>query len=100
MTKSKLALYSSFVFMVAGLMFMVHSYAIAEKPLETWKIFDDGVTYWLEDNSSWGNRNIDIGVMLDGEQIKCDNFMFMHGGIISPECVEVILRHELDRRGL
>jgi hypothetical protein len=111
MDKINIVLVLSFIFMISGLTFMAYSFvANAERGEEfipettahfkTWKNFEDGVTFYLEDKSSFGVRNIDTGIYVDGKKIQCDNPMFMHGGLLDPECVEAILRHELDRRGL
>jgi hypothetical protein len=45
-------------------------------------------------------RDRDWGIIYDGERYQCDQGVFMHGGMIAPECVEIIIRHELDRRGI
>lgn len=79
---------------------MVWSFANAEKETVYWKNFDDGMTFYFEDKSDTWSRDVNVGIVLDGENIQCDSPLFMHGGLINPECIEIILRHELDRRGL
>ena len=100
MNGKKVAMYGCFIFIILGLVVIIHT-ATAETSIRVWTNFGDGVAYWSQvDYGLWGTDR-SMGVIIDGgEEIRCDDGIFMHGGITSPECFEVILRHELDRRGL
>ncbi len=52
---------------------------------ETFKIFDDGITYWKDGDY--------IHIMLDGEIIDCTmSNTWSYRGYLSPICVEIIMR--------
>lgn len=100
MTKTPLVIFVIALIILAVTLIIKLPIIYAEADYKTWKIFDDGVTYWYQDKGDAFTRNADMGILVDGKYIRCDNSMFMHGGILDPQCVEIILRHELDRRGL
>lgn len=85
------------IVILAGIAFFVLSVNAEES--RTWKNFDDGVEYfYFEYNADWTIKR-GIGVIHNGETINCYEPV-AHGGTITLECFEIILRHELDRRGL
>ena len=66
---------------------------------DQWKNFNDGVEYFdYMYKDGWSNAH-GIGIILDGEKINCYRGIG-HSGTVTPDCFEIILRHELDRRGL
>ena len=67
--------------------------------MKTWKNYDDGLTFYYQKHINFV-QDKQLGIIIGDNKIPCDNAMFMHGGMIEPSCVEIILRHELDRRGL
>lgn len=62
-------------------------------PFDTFKIFDDGVEY-TKDCLSRGHGELtgyNCAIIHEGVEYPCE-FKRMHGGMISPMCIEIILK--------
>lgn len=56
--------------------------------LESFKIFDDGVEYTTD---CLTKKGYDCTIIHEGVEYPCE-FNRMHGGMLTPMCVEIILR--------
>ncbi len=74
---------------------------IEQEGLKELQLFDDGVTYMVK-NDGGGIIYIvqDVYVVIDDNLIDCVPDGWHKNQYMTPLCLEIILRHELDRRGL
>ena len=62
---------------------------------ETFKIFEDGVTYTEE---CVLKKGYDCAIIHEGVEYPCE-FNRMHGGMITPMCIEIILKTKVGNDG-
>ena len=67
--------------------------------LEEFKLFDDGVTYMVK-SEGFLYKVTGVYLVVDDELYDCVPNGYHTNQFMNPLCFEIILRNELDRRGL
>ena len=92
------------VIILTGVLFFVLSFTIVTMfpPIHAgeykeYKIFDDGLTYYEENNPNQSFFSVTeytvYGIVVDGKNIPCNaQDTDFHGSMLHPQCVEIIMR--------
>jgi len=59
---------------------------------ETFKVFDDGVTYIVEKKNAWLYEVDGISIFHDGVEYDCTPNGYHNNQYLNPVCIEIILR--------
>ncbi len=73
---------------------------IKEEGLVEFKLYEDGVTYLVKSDGGFLYDVQGVNILVGDDIIDCVPDGYHKNQYMTPLCLEIILRHELDRRGL